>query len=249
MNLTKNELKKLLNLLVVRKSKIDMIRVGRDYDGGYLVPNDLAVINSVISAGIADDVSFDNFFAKRGVNVYQYDPTIEIVPPSEYSDHFFFERKAFGLYLGKMGVNFDEAIKNNNLNDQDGKVLAKFDVEGGEYSAILSSSDSSISKFRCLVGEFHEINSIDNPDVYHTIISTLEKLNKNFFISHIHVNSDSNVKLIHGIPIPSLLEITYLNNRYYEKTDDLVFSGLHELDQTNIRDKPQIPWNAAWYLI
>lgn len=54
-------------------------RIGRDYDGGYLMLN-VFHGNIAYSFGINDDVSWDEDVANRGYEVYLYDHTIDALP-------------------------------------------------------------------------------------------------------------------------------------------------------------------------
>lgn len=73
---------KVIDKLTVYKSPFTKIRLGKDYDGGYI----LADINSInysilISAGIKDDISFEeDFINKYNSKVIAYDGTINKLP-------------------------------------------------------------------------------------------------------------------------------------------------------------------------
>jgi len=71
-----SEVLSIVNLIKPNNSLFKKIRVGSLGDGGYVVPDDLKGIESVLSIGIGDEVSFDLDFAKKDIPVYQYDPTI-----------------------------------------------------------------------------------------------------------------------------------------------------------------------------
>ena len=66
----------------------DLLRIGRAYDGGYVMVDDFD--NCVAySFGISDDVSWDFDIAKRGIDVYMYDHTIDSLPVYDERFHFF----------------------------------------------------------------------------------------------------------------------------------------------------------------
>jgi len=56
------------------------IRVGRNFDGGYVMVDDFNEVDAALSFGIADDASWDLEIAKRGIPVHQFDHTIEKSP-------------------------------------------------------------------------------------------------------------------------------------------------------------------------
>jgi hypothetical protein len=242
-----NDTQKFMSMLLVEECLQKKVRIGNCNDGGYIVPKDLGEINFVISAGINDDVSFDKYFADINIPVYQYDPTIDELP---YQDkNFFFSKKPFGSYPGHSSETLDSILQTINIAKNNSGYLLKFDVEGSEYNALLNSSDAAFSNARVICGEFHMLNTINDKNNYEVIVKTLEKLKKQFFIYHIHVNTNSTFSLIDGMLIPSLLEITYLNRDHFPTKGIINMKGLDEIDTPNIIGQPQIYWNPAWYLL
>src|SRR5262249_33933554 len=53
------------------------VRLGRDNDGGYVIIDDLSGVVAALSLGICDDASWDMDIAKRGIDVFQFDHTID----------------------------------------------------------------------------------------------------------------------------------------------------------------------------
>ena len=60
------------------KPAIDLIRIGRDNDGGYLVcQSDVDNSDLLISLGISDDWSFEkDFKLKQDVEIFAYDASV-----------------------------------------------------------------------------------------------------------------------------------------------------------------------------
>lgn len=56
------------------------IRLGRNFDGGYVMADCFDDVEAAYSLGINDDVSWDFDIAMRGIDVYQYDHTIDALP-------------------------------------------------------------------------------------------------------------------------------------------------------------------------
>jgi len=61
------------------------VRAGGSGDGGYVVPDYLDGLDGVVSIGVGGDVSFDLWFAERGVPVFQYDHTVAESPVGHVS--------------------------------------------------------------------------------------------------------------------------------------------------------------------
>ena len=57
----------------------DLIRIGRDNDGGYLIPKQsLSQTKLLYSFGLSDDWSFEeDFYNKTGAKIICYDPTVD----------------------------------------------------------------------------------------------------------------------------------------------------------------------------
>ena len=58
----------------------DLIRLGADGDGGYLVPNDLDGIEACFSPGVADTATFEDELVQRGIKSYLADFSVEQAP-------------------------------------------------------------------------------------------------------------------------------------------------------------------------
>ena len=94
------------------------------------------------------------------------------------------------------------------------------DIEGNEYSNILSTPDDIIKRFRIIIIELHNLNifkdnqSNDLGITKDIVNNTLDKLNLNHSCVHAHPNNfrsqfyDAQSQL----NIPYVIELTYLRN-------------------------------------
>ena len=83
----------LLSYLTPRRAAgFDKVRLGRDGDGGYVLLNDFSDVSAALSFGIDTDCSWDTDIAARGIDVYQYDHTVE-GPPIPNPRFQFFQKK------------------------------------------------------------------------------------------------------------------------------------------------------------
>ena len=57
-----------------------LVRIGRNFDGGYIMAEKFDGVDTAYSLGINDDVSWDFDIAQRGIDIYQYDHTITNLP-------------------------------------------------------------------------------------------------------------------------------------------------------------------------
>ena len=73
--------------------KTNLIRLGNNGDGGYLVPDDLNGIEACFSPGVADNVNFEKALAKKKISSYLLDKSIKKLP--ENNERFIFKKKIF----------------------------------------------------------------------------------------------------------------------------------------------------------
>ena len=141
------------NLLIVKKtSNIDLVRVGRERDGGYIMPSDYLNVSKVFSFGIGKEVSFDKVFADDGIDVFCFDHTIPDFP-IEHA-HLHWVRKGIGSRdVGQDLISMKEAL--NLYSGNDNNMLIKMDVEGAEWDFLESVNEDILSRFRIMTFELH----------------------------------------------------------------------------------------------
>src|ERR1700736_3407822 len=60
--------------------KRSKIRLGHNFDGGYIVDDDLASISTVYGFGVGNEISFEYDLARRGKRIYMHDHTVSGPP-------------------------------------------------------------------------------------------------------------------------------------------------------------------------
>lgn len=235
------------------KSCADLIRMGRDYDGGYLVSqSDVENSDLLIGLGICDDWSFEeDFLRRKKVGVYAYDASI--------SQKYFLKRaikfvavlricKFFHwiktLFTYKQFFSQDNVhhIKKfvglnctheshctfleafNKTNHQN--IFLKIDIEGSEYR-FLNDLIANKNRISGLVIEFHDC------DIH---LKEIEKFIKNFGLNlvHIHANNHAPIRLDDELPLA--LELTFSK---YGKISDKTYLP-NKLDMPNNGKKAEI---------
>src|SRR5580658_8331283 len=66
----------------------ELIRIGGNADGGYLIPNDLAGINVCFSPGVSVVADFEADLASRGINCFLADYSVDAPPVINELIHF-----------------------------------------------------------------------------------------------------------------------------------------------------------------
>lgn len=220
---------------VKRTVGYELVRAGQKYDGGYIMLNDFRNSDIAYSFGIECDVSWDEWIARRGINVYCYDHTIEQLPKRNRRLHF-----------NKIGIAGNDCKENNLLSmetilkkDQHEKkkgIILKMDVEGAEWDFIHSVSFDVLKQFSQIIFELHEITNINNKEF---IINALQKINKTHQAIWIHANNGGGVEKAGEILMPRVIEVTYANrNRYvFEPTE---YNCPLPIDRPNVKAYKEI---------
>jgi len=191
--------------LKVYKTPFKKLRLGKMFDGGYII-NEIPDIKYklFLSGGIADDISFEKEFNKfyPDTKGYMFDGTIEI-PPSEIPNIKFI-KKNIGYYNDDGLTNLQEYI-----DSVDDGIFIKMDIEGGEVDWIKSLKKEHLEKIEQIILEFHTPYSIREKNIF-------AKLNETHYIIHFHENNYSPQRMYQGISIPDVFELTYLNKKHFK---------------------------------
>jgi hypothetical protein len=197
---------------VVGKS---MIRVGKDFDGGYIMVNHKLENSICYSLGISDDDSWDRDMAKLGCQVYQYDHTIEKFPSEHPNFHSFkigicaADSDAQNLYTIP-----NLLIKNNHTLERD--LILKMDIEGHEWDIFEQMSEDVLSQFSQIIVEMHHFLDAHHFHAADKYIKILSKLGILHQIVHIHANNCGLFGLVNGVPLADTFEITWVRKSDYD---------------------------------
>lgn len=232
----------LINSLRPRLIDVEMIRLGPRADGGYLVPNDLRGINACFSPGVALLSGFERDCADLGMKVFMADRSVD--GPAEQHDSFHFTRKFVGATTNEEVMTLDEWV-NGTLPESDDDLLLQMDIEGAEYETFLSTSDSTMKRFRIIVAEFHDLDKVFNRPFFRVARTTIEKILQTHLCVHIHPNNYLGTVRVRDLEVPKIAEFTFLRR---DRLDDRGFvQGFpHPLDSDNT-DNPHLPLPACWY--
>lgn len=229
----------LLRLLRPWQADFRKLRIGSLGDGGYVMPDDLEAIAGLLSIGVGSEVSFDRYFAERGVPVFQYDHTVEA--PPEVHANFRFHRTAWAPADGNNALCLASMVQRHGLGNSANHLL-KFDVEGAEWQCLATTSAEYLKPFRLVVCELHGLNGLHNQAFFQLARQILQLLTQNHSVVHLHANNCCGVSLIEGAPVPNVLELTLLRN------DRSAFRPATEampgaLDYPSMTDRPDLVLN------
>jgi hypothetical protein len=197
------------SVLTVYKSPFTKLRLGKDYDGGYIIaeiPNVNYTI--LVAGGIATDISFEEGFIDKYPNIktFAFDGTINNLPKE--NNNITFIKKNIGFENNEHVTNLHDIIDVNEC------IFVKMDIEGGEIPWIKSLSDEQMNKFEQIVMEFHFPFTDAEIDVFN-------KINKNHYLIHFHGNNCCGFRNHNGVIIPNVFECTYLHKKYFANVPEL----------------------------
>jgi len=237
-----DELQSLLNKLKPVTCGKDLIRLGPDGDGGYLVPNDLEGIKACFSPGVDRISGFESDCANMGMNVYMADKSVE--KPPELHELFHFTKKYLGVTTDDDFMTLDDWVAASIPESQD-DLLLQIDIEGFEYEVFLGASERLLNKFRIIAVEFHNLQELRNKPFFNLTSRVFDKLLQSHRCVHNHPNNCCGTVKYAGIEIPRVTELTFLRKDRVVKPS-FISTFPHPLDCDNTTNPPlYLP--KCWY--
>jgi len=215
-------------------------RFGPPGDGGYLMPDDLDGVNACVSPGISTEVGFDLDVAERGIDVYMADASVP-GPPFDH-ERFHFTRKFLDTY------NSETTVTINDFCDDipgDGDLILQMDIEGAEFRVLTSASEDTLTRFRIMAIEFHDLENLFSNVGFREMNAVFRRLLRTHAVVHIHPNNTLNAVKCGDLTVPKLLEFTfYRRDRLRPSTQPLQFP--HHLDAQCYPNAPPLVLPTCW---
>jgi hypothetical protein len=220
--------------LTVYECPFEKKRLGRDYDGGYIIADIPDIKYSILLAGgIETDISFEEDFIKIYSNVkcFAFDGTIDKLPTC--NSNIVFIKKNIDSENNENTTNLHDLIDINE------SIFVKMDIEFFEIPWIKSLSHEQINKFEQIVMEFHFPFTDKEKDVF-------DKINSTHYLIHFHGNNCCGVRYHEGVIIPNVFECTYLHKKYFTEIPKLNTAPIpSNLDMRNVINNNEIYINHA----
>lgn len=222
-------------------------RIGKPYDGGYVVCDLPGKYDCLISGGILDDISFEQAF----LNIYAQTPCIAFdgtindlpVPDSRIT----FVKKNLGNHESETLTNLHNTI--GPYTD----IFMKIDIEGHEFRLFPVLTEDHMKKVKQLVLEVHtpgDIQLFPNyfqglSDITHPyLIDLFRKLNTTHTLVHVHPNNACKTHYAENVLLPNVFECTFIRNDFVEyripNTTPLPFS----IDMPNVPTHPVVSFTG-----
>ena len=187
----------------------DIVRLGKDNDGGYLVnKQDIVKSKNLLSLGIGEDWSFETDFSSiNDCSINAYDQSLNTSLLKSKGDlHIAYNKFFTGnrVHVEKnIGNKYNEIPFSTIATNPD--TFLKCDIEGEEYN-ILDDLIIHTKLFTGMVLEFHGINK---PENYSRLINFISKIDHKLL--HVHVNNYFYYKTDNGC-IPDILELSFTSS-------------------------------------
>jgi hypothetical protein len=213
-------------------------RFGSNFDGGYLLVDNVSKSDICISLGVGDNISFDLDIATRCQEVIMFDHTVE--EPEFSAPNITF--KKIGISANsKPGFTTLEQILDTIPIEID--LILKIDIEGTEWDVFDAIPEKCLIRFGQIIVELHDVFQIGNVTLFNKIVNSLTKLSRTHHLMNFHVNNWADFHLILGVPLPDVIEATYLRRDSEDPRTYRIVSLSKILNEPNNQDLPEYDTN------
>ena len=202
--------KSFINLLLPKTPNILLKRYGSQYDGGYVLADDISTTDYLLSFGVASNVAFEDDISSKVAGMDLYDPNVNMLPHPIPNGRFFKEKITW--HSNEDSADIKKCMAR--VPDKADYIL-KIDIEGFEWEFFTSVSEEDLLKFRQVVIEFHWIDKILDSQYYEVIKNALIKMNTTHQSVNVHGNNYGDIVQFNDIFIPEVLEVTFLRKNSY----------------------------------
>ena len=238
-----DDLLRAIKLLVPTGCAKQLIRVGGETDGAYLIPDDLKEIEGCFSPGTSQEIGFEKELEEsHNIKSFMCDASVDPESLDLTGSHF--EPKWLGTFNDKCTQSLEHWVRNSphaNANN----LLLQMDIEGAEYSTILATPHSILKKFKIVIIEFHGLERLTNSRFLNQIFTpTMTKLLSYYDCVHAHANNCCGTINIADMDVPKVIELSFY--RKDSNTGNKHTSIPHPLDIVNNPGKPPLLLGPPW---
>ena len=231
-----NQIRFLLRLLrPVKIDEFDKIRVGSEFDGGYVQLDDYKRLSLALSLGIGTNDDWDLATARKGIPVKQFDHTIDRAP----SNHSLLEFKCQKI----SGIKSSDSVTLPELVAQHSDkgpptIILKIDIEGEEWAVFDHVDNATLARFAQIVCEFHYLHKLHDSQFYDNVCRVFTKLHDLFVVFHVHANNFGSIVNIGNVAIPQTLEVSFANRSCYsfKDSDEIFPTAIDKPNNSSVAD-------------
>lgn len=228
-------------------AQVELVRIGRRSDGGYLLPNDLAGIKYCFSPGVDTTADFEEYLAANyGIRSFLADASVDQAPVD--NPLFEFDKKFLGAQTRQEYMTLSSWIENKVGLDTSDDLILQMDIEGSEFDVLIETPLDVLRRFRVMAIEFHNMDRIFNKTTLPLMNALFQKVHSAFSVVHLHANNCCGLTTCGAISVPRVFEITYLrNDRVAAFGDPKPLVLPHPLDRKNLAHKPDVVMPDIWW--
>jgi hypothetical protein len=230
---TRTSIEKLMELLEPNLNH-NLIRLGDQKDGGYVLVDCIRESSCVFSIGVGDNFSFDESISEKVESIIMVDHSVDFSPKIPNAT---FMKKKLVARVHNKATEVSLSDLYSTLEDGTPAIL-KMDIEGSEWDILESADEALLAKFDQLVIEFHGILERAKRDDLDKIITVMQKLIEQFEVVNTHANNYSDYSIFLNFPLVDVIEMTFLrkNLKYSSQSTN----NIKHQNFPNNPNKPEI---------
>ena len=204
----------------------ERILIGEKKDGCYVLLNDFENIKIAYSFGIDNAIQFDEDLAKRNIEVYMYDHTINSLPFNNPKFHW----KKIGICGNAertAQLKTLEELLNENGHTSEMNMILKIDVEHAEWNALKDFPEEKLSQFKYIAIEYHFNKAQTESELYYDVLKKIHKTHQAFY--H-RCHGYQNVLIFGNNIICTYIEVSYVIRKDNKFTKDDTIYPYYEFD-------------------
>lgn len=214
-----------------------LIRVGGQGDGGYIMVDRLREGQVAVSIGVGSDDSWELDLAGRGLFASQFDHTVQQAP----SRHPNLSFHPFGLASPSNAKLVPELLDISAITETSASewgrppTLLKIDVEGAEWESLATVDPQSLVDYEQILVELHGLHLATANRNWSRAFEALNRLTDNHAPVHVHPNNSWPLLDVAGVPVPHTLEVSLLRRDLVGQQPQ---SGQQPDDHACVPDRP-----------
>jgi hypothetical protein len=240
-----DDIRAAISLLVPKGCGTELIRLGGNGDGAYLLPDLLDGVEACFSPGVSTQTAFEMELAERyRIPAYLCDASVQASQLQLHPELHTFTPQWLGSYTGGNTTTLDAWVAGSAHADAT-SLLLQMDIEGAEYNALLAASDAVLSSFRMAVIEFHLLPALASARFLNMkFLPVLRKLLLHFDVVHAHANNCCGAVDLAGWEVPQVIELTFL--RKADNPQPHHWQTPHPLDVVNVPAHAPLLLGPPW---
>ena len=180
-------------------------RFGSDSDGGYILDYRISPETVCLSLGISNEVSFDLEVSKYVSKLEMYDYSMSALPLEVPRSTF--HRIGISADPRDGFISLEDAIEEI---DDHSPIILKMDIEGDEWDSLVSCKKTSLDRCIQIVVEFHNLQRLPLRSDFEFLVDQMSTQLAGFAVVNVHGNNWDSFHIINGVPVPNVIEVTYL---------------------------------------